>query len=131
MIGLDTNVLVRYLAQDDALQSGAATRTIERLTSEAPGYISHIVLVELSWVLERCYGSSRADLATVIAGLLQTDVLVVADAATAWKALRLFQSGKADFADCMVERTAATAGCEYTWTFDRKAARDGGMRLLG
>lgn len=131
MIGLDTNVLVRYLAQDDARQSGTATRVIERLTPEAPGYISHIVLVELTWVLERCYGSSRADLAKLIEGLLQTDVLVVADAATAWQALRAFRAGKADFADYMVERTAAVAGCEYTWTFDKKAARNGGMRLLG
>lgn len=50
MIGLDTNVLVRYLAQDDPTQSPRATEIIEQeISKEKPGYISSVVLVETVW----------------------------------------------------------------------------------
>lgn len=131
MIGLDTNVLVRYVAQDDAKQSPQATRLIESLSADSPGYISQVAVVELVWVLSGCYASGRDEIAAVLETLLRAKELVIADADTVWKALRLFRQGKADFADCLIERSADAAGCDHTATFDRDAARHCGMRLIG
>ncbi|MDE3246601.1 MAG: PIN domain-containing protein, partial [Acidobacteriota bacterium] len=91
MIGLDTNVLVRYVAQDDLKQSPQATRLIETLTSDSPGYVSLVSVVELVWVLSGCYAASREDIAHVLETLLRAKELVIADADVIWKALRLFK----------------------------------------
>jgi predicted nucleic-acid-binding protein len=130
MIGLDTNVLVRYIAQDDSKQSPKATRLIEVLTVDAPGYVSIVSVVELVWVLTGCYALTRNEICEVLETLLRTKEIVVAHADTIWKALRLFKEGKADFADCLIERSSDEAGCNYTTTFDRDAARHCGMRLI-
>ena len=130
MIGLDTNVLVRYIAQDDPQQSPKATRLIESLTADAPGYVSVVSVVELVWVLMGCYASTRAEMCEVLETLLRTREVVVAHADTVWKALRVFKEGNADFADCLIERSANEAGCDYTASFDRDAAKHCGMRLV-
>ena len=131
MIGLDTNVLVRYLAQDEKAQSALASRLIEReLTPEAPGFVSLIALAETVWVLESCYGCSRVDVAAVIERLLRVRQLKIQDAETAWRALRLFVSGKADFSDCLIERLGHAHNCIHTVTFDKTAAKFAGMKLL-
>ena len=130
MIGLDTNVLVRYIAQDDPKQSPKATRLIESLTVDAPGYVSVVSVVELVWVLTGCYTSTKIEICEVLETLLRTKEIVVANADTVWKAVRLFTEGKADFADCLIERFANEAGCGYTATFDRDAAKHCGMRLV-
>lgn len=130
MIGLDTNVLVRYVAQDDPKQSAKATRLIESLTAESPGYVGLVSIVELVWVLTGCYAASRTEVCAVLDQLLRAKELVVANADTVWKALRLFKEGKADFADCLIERCAAEAGCDHTATFDRDAAKHCGMLLI-
>lgn len=130
MIGLDTNVLVRYIAQDDPKQSPKATRLVESLTVDAPGYVSIVSVVELVWVLTGCYSSTKGDICAVLETLLRTKEIVVAHADTVWKALRLFKEGHADFADCLIERSAYEAGCGYTTTFDCDAARHCGMRLI-
>lgn len=130
MIGIDTNVLVRYIAQDDPAQSKRANRLIENECSAAiPGFISLVVLVELAWVSESCYGASRGEVAEMVRRILSIRQLVVQDAEVAWKAVRVFESSKADFADCLVERMAAAAGCSAVMTFDKAAAR-AGMTLL-
>lgn len=127
MIGLDTNVLVRYIAQDDKAQSARATALIEKECSVAtPGYVGLVVLVEVVWVSESCYGATRKDVAEIARRILSIRQLVVQDTEIAWKALRLFETSRADFADCLIERTAFSAGCERTMTFDKKA----GMTLL-
>ena len=131
MIGLDTNVLVRYVAQDDPKQSPMANDLIESLTATAPGYVGLVSVVELVWVLTDCYALTKDQLCEVLATLLQTKEIVVANADTVWQALRLFKEGKADFADCLIERLANQAGCDYTTTFDRDAAKHCGMRLMG
>lgn len=131
MIGLDTNVLVRYMAQDDPKQSPMATDLIESLTVDARGYVGVVSVVELVWVLTDCYALTRGELCEVLATLLRTREIVVAHADTVWQALRLFKEGKADFADCLIEGFAKEAGCDYTATFDRDAARHCGMRLVG
>lgn len=130
MIGLDTNVLVRYIAQDDPKQTPIATTLIESLTAESPGYVTVVSVVELIWVLSRCYCSTRGEISEVLETLLRTKEIVVAKADTVWKALRQFKNSNADFADCLIERSANEAGCLYTVTFDDRASKQCGMKLL-
>jgi predicted nucleic-acid-binding protein len=130
MIGLDTNVLVRYIAQDDAAQSPKASALIESLTVDEPGYVTQVALVEVVWVLSSLYAADRDQIAKVVEGLLRTKELSVEAAETVWKALRVFTSSKADFADCLIERTCHDAHCEYTATFDAKEAKSAGLRLI-
>ncbi len=130
MTGLDTNVLVRYIMQDDAKQSALATRFVESLSAASPGFVSLVSVVELGWVLSAAYGLNRAQLVEAFEALLRTKEIVVDRAETVWKALRVFQSANADFADCLIERSAAAAGCERTVTFDRGAAKGCGMTLV-
>lgn len=130
MIGIDTNVLVRYIAQDDAVQSPLATSFIERqCTLSAPGFVGLVVLAEVVWVSESCYGATRREVAEIVRRILSIKQLVVQNTESAWQALRLFESGKAEFADCLIERCANAAGCEKTHTFDKQAAKSG-MVLL-
>ena len=130
MIGIDTNVLVRYIAQDDAVQSARATRLLEKECSPAtPGFVGHVVLLELVWVSESCYNASRAEIAGIVRRILSIRQLIVEEAETAWKALRLFETSKADFADCLVAQVATAAGCSTVMTFDKAAAK-AGMTLL-
>ena len=127
MIGLDTNVLVRYIMQDDVKQAPLATRLVESLSAEAPGFIPLVAVVELAWVLSAAYDLDRQQLVEAFEGVLRTKELVVEQAEVVWKALRAFQTANADFADCLIARSAAAAGCEKTMTFDRGAAKSGGM----
>lgn len=123
MIALDTNVLVRYIVQDDAVQSGKATRLIEsRCTRETPGLIDVVVLCELVWVLESAYGYGRDIVAGVIRQVLGTAELTVADADHAWAALRAYENNPGDFADYLIAVRNRVAGSEATFTFDKKAA---------
>jgi predicted nucleic-acid-binding protein len=130
MIGLDTNVLVRYIMQDDARQAPLATRLVESLSPESPGFVSLVSLVELAWVLGSAYELDRDQLVEALDGLLRTKEVVVERAETVWKALRIFQNANADLADCLIERSAASAGCERTVTFDRGAVKGCGMTLV-
>ncbi|MGQ7908423.1 PIN domain-containing protein [Burkholderia sp. BC1] len=131
MIGLDTNVLVRYFAQDDAAQSKKATALMESLSVERPGYVSQVALVEVVWVLGRCYGVERDQMRDIIDSMIGTKELVVEAADTVRKALRVYAaSPKADFADCLIERSGHVAQCEYTATFDVAASKVTGMQLI-
>jgi predicted nucleic-acid-binding protein len=131
MVGLDTNVLVRYIAQDDPKQSAQAARLIESLSAAEPGFVASVVLVEALWVMEDVYAATRERLSEVVEALLETEALVVESAEQVWRALATFRKGKADFADCLISRICAAEGCAVTWTFDKAAARDGGMKLIG
>jgi predicted nucleic-acid-binding protein len=129
VIGLDTNVLVRYLVQDDARQAVAAAKLIARHCSkEQPGRVSLIVLCELVWVLARAYRYALPDIAGVVEKLLQTAELDIEDADIAWAALRLYRSEGAGFADAVIGLRNRQAGCEVTATFDAAAARLGTFR---
>lgn len=130
MIGLDTNVLVRYMMQDDARQSPLATRLVESLRSQATGFVPLVVVVEIGWVLSSAYDLDRTQLVEAFEALLRTKELVIDQAETVWKALRVFQSTNADFADCLIERSASAAGCGQTMTFDRGAVKTCGMVLI-
>lgn len=130
MIGLDTNVLVRYIMQDDPKQSPKASALIESLDSENPGFITVVSVVELYWVLTSSYGLTGQQVKQALEVLLRTKQIIVDRADQVLRALRVFDDGKADFADCLIERTAVSAGCEQTMTFDVGAAKHAGMTLI-
>ncbi len=130
MIGLDSNVLVRYIMQDDAGQSPRATVLVESLTVEAPGFVTLVAVIELSWVLASCHGLDRSQIVAALEGLMRSKEIVVERAEIVWQAVRVFRGGTCDFADCLIERSAAAAGCARTVTFDRGAAKSCGMTLI-
>jgi predicted nucleic-acid-binding protein len=130
MIGLDTNIVVRYLTHDHTAQTAAAVRLIDSLSSDSPGFLSLIVIVELVWVLEVSYRFKKKEIEQVVDTLLQSKELVVERADIVSQALRKFSASRADFADCLIERSAHAAECQYVVTFDRNAAAGAGMRLL-
>lgn len=130
MIGLDTNVLVRYIMQDDPRQSPRATRLIESLTPDDPGLVPLVCVVELVWVLDTCYALKRTQLVEALETLLRTRELEVQSAEVVWSAVRIYRESAADFADCMIERGAASVGCVRTMTFDAGAAKHCRMTLM-
>jgi predicted nucleic-acid-binding protein len=130
MIGLDTNILVRYLTQDDPRQSRQATEIIEqRLTEETPGFVSIVAMVEMVWVLERAYRLPAHKIASAVERMLQTDVLVIENEQEVFTAMIALKEGKASFADAVIAGLGARAGCSSTLIFDRKAARVLGFEL--
>lgn len=131
MIGLDTNVLVRYIMQDDVKQAAKATKLIEALDGDTPGYITMVSVVELYWVLTTCYDLTEPQVGQALEAILRTKQFLVERADQVMRALRVFGDGNADFADCLIERSASGAGCEKTMTFDVKAAKHAGMTLIG
>jgi predicted nucleic-acid-binding protein len=130
MIGIDTNILVRYLAQDDVAQSRVASRIIDAFTPDAPGYISQAALVETVWVLTRAYRMSREAIADVVESLLRSREIVVDRRDVSYLALATYRATKADFSDALIAHGGRLAGCSETLTFDRVAARDAGMRFM-
>ncbi len=131
MIGLDTNVLVRYLVQDDPAQSAKATELIERrLTEQNPGFISVIAMVETAWVLERAYRLTSHQIAAAIERVLQADVLVVESEEEVFNAVIALKEKWGSFADALIAALGARAGCSHTFTFDQKALRLPHFKLL-
>lgn len=130
MIGLDTNVLVRYFAQDHKVQSAQATILMESLSDQTPGFVSLVTLIELVWVMQGAYKAKKNDIVTILEKLLQTREIIIENADVALQALSRFAESKAGFADCIIERSGYRSGCVYTVTFDNDAAATAGMRLL-
>ena len=131
MIGIDTNVLVRYLAQDDPKQAVIATRFIEgKLSVENPGFVSTVTLCEVVWVLAESYGADRKRIRSIVEGLLATKQLAIERSELVWKSLRAWEGVPADFSDVLIGQLAIAHGSEKTVTFDRTAARLPGFELL-
>ena len=131
MIGLDTNVLVRYLAQDDPVQSPKATELIERrLTVDDPGFVSVVAMVDTVWVLDRAYGLADHEIAAAIERTLQADVLVVENEQEVFSAMIALKEGRGSFADALIGALGARAGCSRTLSFDQKASRLPGFELV-
>ncbi len=131
MIGIDTNVLVRFLTQDDDTQSPIATRFMAQLTRDDPGFVSAVVLAEITWVLSSAYRTPRDGIAAAISGLLGSAEIIVENAEAAYRALAVYKSSAAaEFADAFIAQTGARAGAGETVTFDRRAAAEVSMRLL-
>jgi predicted nucleic-acid-binding protein len=130
MIGLDTNILVRYLAEDDPVQSPKAREIIERRLTEAdPGFISVVTIAETAWVLDRAYGFSDHEIASAIERILQTDVFLVENEQEVFAAMIALKDGSGSFADALIAALGTKAGCACTLTFDRKALRLPGFEL--
>jgi predicted nucleic-acid-binding protein len=122
MIGLDTNVIVRYLTQDDPIQSRKATRLIERgLTEAEPGFVSIVAMVETAWALERIYGLAAEEVAMAIERMLEADVLVVENEQQVFVAMMAVKEGRGSFSDALIGALGTKAGCSHTVTFDQGA----------
>lgn len=129
MIGLDTNVVVRYLVQDDEEQSAAATALIDGFDGADQGYLSLVTVIETYWVLRRAYRVSADRCADLLEGLVNARELRIDRDAIVRAAIPATRGGL-DFADCVIAELGRAAGCESTVSFDRRAARDGWMQLL-
>ena len=130
MIALDTNVLVRYLVRDDVEQAEAARSLLESLTVEHPGYICREVTVEIVWVLERAYGYSRDQIATILEELVATEELIIEATDDVGRAASSYRTGGAGFSDLMILAAAEQVGARPLYTFDQKAARLEGATLV-
>ena len=131
MIGIDANVVVRLIVDDDPKQAAAARDYIrDRCTPDDPGYISNIVLAEVAWSLARGYGYSRNDIADAIERVMETAQLQVESSTDVAAALADYRRGPAGFTDCLIGHLNRTADCTHTVTFDRKAAKLAGFELL-
>jgi predicted nucleic-acid-binding protein len=120
MIGLDTNVLVRYLVQDDPEQGAAASRAIRAAVErQEPLFLCGIVLCEAVWVLETAYGHDREAIAPVLDRILLSDGFEVERRDEVGAALRAYGAGRGDFADYLIGHVNAARGCARTLTFDR------------
>ena len=130
MIGLDTNVLVRYLTQDDPDQAARATRVVEQeLTEGMPGFVGLVVLVETAWVLQRLYSASPEEVRETVSDLLGSSAIVVEHRDVVARALAISKQGSCDFADAVITASAFNAGCDKVVSFDRGAIR-AGMTLV-
>ena len=131
MIGLDADVLVRYLVADDAAQHERARRLLEDECSvESPGLVNAVVLCELVWVLSRAYSYKRDRIAAALSLLLAADEILVEDASEANQALAIYQSGEADFADALIGLRNRALGCVATATFDKELESSSLFRSL-
>ena len=130
MIGLDTNILLRYFVKDDPVQTPLAVRTMYSLSPQEPGWISLLVLAELTWTLRRVFRLNRRAIAGIIAKLLNSQDVIVEQEEIVRQGLHLYSTTKADFADCIIAVSARSAGCTTVATLDEIAARDLGMKLI-
>ena len=131
MIGLDTNILVRFLTRDDPEQAAQVEVLLASLTPDRPGFIAREVVLELVWVLERAYGLSRAEVAQALDALLEARELMVESADRVALATDRYRRGGAGFADQMILLAGRDAGCKATITLDQRAGAAPEGRFLG
>ncbi|MDE2147773.1 MAG: type II toxin-antitoxin system VapC family toxin [Burkholderiales bacterium] len=130
MLALDTNVLVRYLAQDDARQAALANRLIEtQLTAAERGFVSLVALLEAVWVMEDRYAADAATVQAILTDLLDTAVLEVQEAPAVRAAIAMYARGGVDLHDCLIVALAAQRQATVV-SFDARAAKRLGMQLL-
>jgi predicted nucleic-acid-binding protein len=131
VIGIDANVLIRLLVRDHDGQLTAAERFVNaNCSGDDPGYVSRIVIAEIAWVLKDVYDYDRTEIVGAIRGVLNISQLEIDSADEVHAAVADYEKGAAGFTDCLVARLNASAGCEYTVTFDRKAAKLDAFELL-
>jgi predicted nucleic-acid-binding protein len=131
MAALDTNVLVRYLVQDDPAQLAIAKRLIGKCVREGQSlYVPVSVALELEWVLRSKFGFGKEDVIHTLSQLLSSAELSFEAEGALELALLLYKKGSADYADCVHVALAAQAGDQPLWTFDKAAAKINGARLL-
>ena len=131
MMGLDTNVLIRYLTQDDPVQSAKATEIIERrLTAKNPGFVSVVAMVEIVRVLDRAYSLTTKEISSVVERMLQIEVLTIENEQQVFSAMIALKQGRGSFSDALIAELGVRAGCARTLTFDQKALRLPGFEIV-
>ena len=131
MIGLDTNIILRYLLQDDPKQTRQANHVIDgQLSDENPGFISLVTVLEIVWVLRSLLQRTPAQIAAHLAQLLAADALDVQNEQQVFEAVFALKRGTGEFEDALIAALDALAGCSMTLTFDRKAVRLPHFRLI-
>ncbi|MBM3226371.1 MAG: type II toxin-antitoxin system VapC family toxin [Candidatus Tectomicrobia bacterium] len=131
MKGLDTNVIVRYLTQDDPVQAQKATQVIEEGVDQGEAfYLTSIVVCELVWVLESAYDYTRHDIQTVLDRIFRTAQFRFEHKDQLWLALHDYRAGKADFSDYLIGRLSMQMDCTETLTFDTSLRASPQFRLL-
>jgi len=131
VIGIDTNVLVRYFTEDDPAQTPLAVRFIEdTLGAESKGHVSLVTLAELVWVLRSRFAAQVAEISTAVTHLLSDARFAVQNERAAWLALDLYQQDGVDLSDALIAAVNRLHGCTHTVTFDDKATRIPDMKLL-
>ena len=124
MIGLDTNILLRYIVQDDPAQSARATEIIERrLTEQEPGFVSLVSILEVVWVLRSLFKRSRQEIANDIEMLLAADTLEIQNEQEVYSAVVALRNGSGTFEDALIGSLGVWRGCSATLTFDEDAAK--------
>jgi predicted nucleic-acid-binding protein len=130
MIGLDTNILIRYAAQDDDRNGPLANAVMDSLTVEDPGWIPLVAIAEFAWVMDRRYRVDRSDVFSILNQFFARPEIVLENAEVVQKAAYQFLHGRAEFSDYLVACSSQAAGCTSTLTFDRKASKSAGMTLV-
>jgi len=130
MIGVDTNIVVRYLMADDEVQSPRAKTIMDGFTEEDPGFISLVTLLETVWVLKRRYKVAQEDTLRTLTALMASPVLRIQEESAVDEALEISRRENCDFPDALVAVLGTRAGCSRTLTFDRKAATIPGMEVI-
>jgi len=130
VISLDTNILVRYLVNDDVDQSAAARGLASTLTAEEPAFVCREVLVELVWVLDRSYGFSRDAISAALLDMLSREGIVLETSDDVARAVLGYRRGDADFSDLMIAAASRREGALPLYTFDQRASGIDGVRLL-
>ena len=128
MIALDTNVLVRYIVQDDPAQAVKANRAIAKLTPDSPGFISSIVLCEFNWVLRTSFNVHRNDCVEILDRITSVPVFEIEHHDCCRKALHACKKGRADFSDYLIREIALVSGCTAVLTFDNMALKEDGFQ---
>ncbi len=131
MIGIDTNIVLRYLLADDGPQHQLAAKLIdENCSPHEPAFISDVVLAEIACFLTRRLRLSRAKVVDHLTALLNNSHLLFANSVAALLAVIAYRDGRADFADYLVAALNREHGVDRIFTFDQDAARDGALVLL-
>jgi predicted nucleic-acid-binding protein len=115
---------------DDRDQFATAQLLLQLFSRLSPGFVSLVSLAEFAWVLQSRYRQSKADILNWLSTFVDSPEIVVESQDVVVDALKMYESGNAQFADCLIERAGNANGCGETVTFDKKAAKSAGMRLL-
>lgn len=124
MLGIDTNVLVRFLVRDDDIQFEKARRLIRREAAAGRRvFVSQLVLLEAEWVLRSRYAVPKNQIIEAISGLLDSTDVQFEDEPALEQAIFVWKDSAAGFADCLIGARNRRLGCRATATFDVKASR--------
>lgn len=127
MTGIDTNILLRYVLQDDLEQAKLANRAIELLSVENRGFVTTVVLCELNWSLRKAYKLAKPDCVAIIEHIMIAPEFEIEDKEQCWLALGAYRDGPADFADYLIREASLASGCDKVLTFDKAALKSPGF----